>query len=264
MIHLEVITRQPKKKNTGLAPLLFVHGAWHGAWCWELFQSYFAEQGYESYALNLRGRGASEGHDRLRWLRSTDFVTDVAETVSRLPKPPILIGHSLGGYIIQKYMERHYAPAAILLAPVPVSGSLKMFLRLALRHPWQTAKCHLTLFPYALIETPGIVRESFFSVDMPEEMLHLYFTKLQDESYRVAWDASVFDLPRPKRVNLPPTLVLGAVNDKLFSRDEIEETARAYHTQAEFFPDMAHDMMLEKDWMKVAERIVKWLREKEL
>lgn len=263
MIHLEVITRQPKK-NTGLTPLLFVHGAWHGAWCWELFQSYFAEQGYESYALNLRGHGDSEGRDRLHWFRAADFVTDVAQIVSRLPKLPILIGHSTGGYIIQKYLERHSAPAAVLLATVPVHGSSKMFLRLALRHPWQTAKCHLTLDPYALIETPGIVREALFSADMPEEMFRQHFAKLQDESYLLGWDTLVFDLPRSKRMNLPPMLVLGAVNDKLYSRDEIEETARAYHAQAEFFPGMAHDMMLEKDWMKVAERIVKWLREKKL
>jgi pimeloyl-ACP methyl ester carboxylesterase len=263
MIHLEVITRQPKK-DTGLTPLLLVHGAWHTAWCWELFQSYFAEQGYESYALNLRGHGKSEGRERLRWLRTVDFVMDVAQIASRLPKPPILIGHSMGGYIIQKYLERYTAPAVVLLASTPVRGNAKMFLRLALRHPWQTVKCHLTLNSYALLDTPGIVREALFSADMPDELLLRYFAKLQDESYLMGWDTTVFDLPRPKRVNLPPMLVLGAVNDKLFSRDEIEETARAYHTQAEFFPGMAHDMMLEKDWMKVAERIVKWLREKKL
>lgn len=262
MVHLEVIARQPKK-DTGSTPLLFVHGAWHGAWCWEHFQSYFAERGYATYAVNLRGHGNSEGRDRLHWFRAADFVRDVAETVSRLFKPPILIGHSLGGYIIQKYLERHSAPAAVLLATIPVRGNLKMFLRLASRNPWQTVKSHLTWNPYALIETQGMVRESFFSADMPDEILCRYFAQLQDESYLLGWD-TVLDLPRPKRVNLPPMLVLGAANDKLYSRDEIEKTARAYHTHAEFFPGMAHDMMLEKDWMKVAERILTWLREKKL
>jgi hypothetical protein len=56
-----------------------------------------------------------------------------------------------------------------------------------------------------------------------------------DESYLFGWDTSVFDLPRPKRVNFPSILVLGAVNDKLLSRDEIEETARVNYAQAEFF-----------------------------
>lgn len=263
MLNLEVITRQPKQ-DAGLTPILFVHGAWHGAWYWEFFQSCFAEQGYESYALNLRGHGKSEGHERLRWLRAADFVTDVEQIVSRLPKPPILIGHSAGGYIVQKYLEQHSAPAAVLLAPTPVRGNLKMVLRWTLRHPWQMAKCHLTLTTFPLMQTPGLVREAQFSADMPDEMLLRHFEKLQDESYLFCWDMLALDLPRPNRMNLPPMLVLGAGNDKLYSRDEIEETAQAYHTQAEFFPGMAHGMMLEKDWMKVAERIVKWLKEKNL
>ena len=41
-------------------PLLFVHGAWHGAWCWTTnFTDWFAERGYTSYAVDLSGHGAS-------------------------------------------------------------------------------------------------------------------------------------------------------------------------------------------------------------
>ena len=54
-------------------------------------------------------------------------------------------------------------------------------------------------------------------------------------------------------------LVLGGQDDQTVSCAEIEETASAYNVHSEFFPGMAHDMMLEKDWMKVAERILKWL-----
>jgi hypothetical protein len=36
-------------------------------------------------------------------------------------------------------------------------------------------------------------------------------------------------------------------------------TAKKYHTQAEFFPDMGHNMMLEPGWPKVADRIRSWL-----
>ena len=37
------------------------------------------------------------------------------------------------------------------------------------------------------------------------------------------------------------------------------ENARVYHTEAEFFPDMGHNMMLEPGWQAVAERIDGWL-----
>lgn len=45
---------------------------------------------------------------------------------------------------------------------------------------------------------------------------------------------------------------------------EAQATARAYRTEAEVFPNMAHDMMLEPGWRKVAERIVAWLQEWDL
>jgi hypothetical protein len=39
----------------------------------------------------------------------------------------------------------------------------------------------------------------------------------------------------------------------------VRRTARAYRTEAEFFPAMGHDMMLEPGWASVAERIDMWL-----
>lgn len=53
-MQLEIIDHKPKDISKAV-PLLFVHGAWHGAWCWEeYFLPYFAEHGYRSVALSLR------------------------------------------------------------------------------------------------------------------------------------------------------------------------------------------------------------------
>jgi pimeloyl-ACP methyl ester carboxylesterase len=263
-MRLEIATQRPKA-DARPTPILFVHGAWHGAWCWENFLPYFAELGYESHALSLRGHGKSEGRERIRVrIRAAEYVADLAQVAGQLSKPPILVGHSMGGYVIQKYLETHSAPAAILLAPVPVSGVLKFFLRLAVRHPWQVIKAHLTWNAYAAIETPSLARDAFFSADLPDEALNRHFARLQQESYRAGLDMALFDLPRPRKVSPLPMLVLGAANDAVFTRDEIETTARAYGAPVEFFPNMAHDMMLEAGWRKVAERIVHWLREKGL
>ncbi len=49
-------------KGSGNAgpPLLFIHGAWHGAWCWdEHFLDFFANNGFHAVALSLRGHGNS-------------------------------------------------------------------------------------------------------------------------------------------------------------------------------------------------------------
>jgi hypothetical protein len=51
-------------------------------------------------------------------------------------------------------------------------------------------------------------------------------------------------------------------NDEVAQQDgALRATARAYHTHAEIFPDMGHDMMLEPGWADVAERIHTWPRE---
>jgi len=53
-MNLEVITCEPERPAHP-APILFVHGMWHAAWCWaENFLPYFAQNGYRASALSLR------------------------------------------------------------------------------------------------------------------------------------------------------------------------------------------------------------------
>jgi hypothetical protein len=42
---------------------------------------------------------------------------------------------------------------------------------------------------------------------------------------------------------------------------EVHGTVRAYQTEAEIFPGIGHDMMLDTDWRKVADRIGAWIRD---
>ena len=114
---IEVIARECAGESDA-PPLLFVHGAGHGAWCWaEHFLDFFAEHGFDSYALSLRGHGRSGGRERLPWTSIADYVSDAEQVAAGLPRDPVLVGHSLGGRVVQKYLEAHEAPAAVLLAP---------------------------------------------------------------------------------------------------------------------------------------------------
>jgi pimeloyl-ACP methyl ester carboxylesterase len=254
---LEVITLQPPEQRFE-TPLLFVHGAWHGAWCWaENFLPYFAGRGYVVHALSLRGHGNSSGREKLRWTRGRDYVADVYEVAGGLPNWPVIIAHSMGGYVTQKYLERYYAPAAVLLASVPPAGVLRTTLAIARQYPLRFLRLNLTMSLYPLVETPELAQAQLFSADMPPAQVQRYFEQLQDESYLGFLDM-LLDLPRPKRVKTP-MLVLGAENDHIFTPQEVENTARAYRTQAEIFPKMAHDMMLETGWQEVAGRIDNWL-----
>jgi len=69
---------------------------------------------------------------------------------------------------------------------------------------------------------------------------------------------TLFNLPKPQRITTP-LLVLGGECDGCFTQEEVHATARAYGTEAEIFPGMGHDMMLEPNWEAVAQRIDGWL-----
>lgn len=255
-MQLEVISRHPVDKARP-TPILFVHGAWQGAWYWdEHFLPYFAERGYAVYALSLRGHGSSAGRERIRWTRMHEYVADVAQVAHQLPRPPVLVGHSMGGWIVQKYLEQHYAPAAILLAAMPPSGPLPFMLDFLRHYPRQFLRLLLT----CRICSPDVAHALFFSHDLPRPLVEKYYGRFGPESL-----ASLLDIylhPVRRRVGKAvPMLVLGAMDDRVFSLPEVVATARLHKAQPEAFPHMAHTMMLEAHWRRVADRSVAWLWE---
>ena len=255
-MQLEVIQHDSKGIPKAV-PLLFVHGAWHGAWCWdEHFLGYFAEQGYQSIALSLRGHGSSDGG--WRWAGASGYVDDVAQVAQQFDHPPILIGHSMGGYVVQKYLEKYPASGAVLMASIPTSGSLLFILKLTLKRPLAMLRYLLTLNGHFWY-TPQQVRDAFFSETIPDDVLQRYFNNLQGESIRIAFETMGLNLPKPKRIPKDiPMLVVSATRDAVFTVKEQEKTAKAYGTEAQFF-DMAHDMMLEPNWKEVADAILTWI-----
>ena len=255
-MQLEVIRHEPKSTPKA-TPVLFVHGAWHGAWCWdEHFLPYFAEQGYLSVALSLRGHAGSEGN--WRWASWANYVADVAQVAQEFDRPPVIIGHSMGGYIVQKYLEKHPASGAVLMASIPVSGSLPFLLRYFLKRPLAYLRYTLTFCGHFWFQ-PEHARSAFFSDDLPDDALNRYFDQLQGESFRIALETAGFVLPKPDRVPKDiPLVVVSATHDQVFTVREQEKTAQAYGTEAKFY-DMAHDMMLESNWKEVADFILEWL-----
>jgi pimeloyl-ACP methyl ester carboxylesterase len=258
-MRIETITRTPKNQ-THKTPLLFVHGMWHGAWCWdEFFLPYFAENGYHVTALTLRGHAGSAG--KISGSTIADYVSDVEQVSKTLDTPPVVIGHSMGGFLTQKYLEKNAAPAAVLLGSNPHFGLWPTFFRLIRQRPRIVWKALTQLRMRPVVETPEDARWTLFSNDMPKKQLLKYYKKLDDESFRMFLDLLGLNLAHPKKIKTP-LLILGAGNDNSITPGQVHATARAYGVQAEIFPNMAHDMMLEKDWEAVAKRILEWLNEK--
>lgn len=241
-------------------PLLFVHGAYAGAWCWdEHFLSFFADAGYASYAVSLTGHGGSRGRERLDHLSIADYVADVAEVAGRLPQAPVLIGHSMGGFVVQKYLERHPAAGAVLMCSVPPHGLMSAAVGVMFSHPTLFMDLN-TLMAGGRVALDNL-REALFAQPVDTDDLKRFLRASQPESHRAIWDMMMFDLPHPSRIRDVPMLVLGAEFDHLMPASTAEMTAHRYGVKAEIFPGMGHGLMLERDWRKVAQRILDWLKE---
>ena len=150
-----------------------------------------------------------------------------------------------------------------LVASVPPQGVLGLAMRIWSRHPWISMRSlpvgNLTGF----IGTPPLVREHLFSAHTPAAIVESSAASVQSEAVRASLVDPMIRRVWSSRVRTP-MLVLGAADDGMVTNAEVRATARAYRTDAEFFADMGHNMMLEPGWRAVAERIDAWLTIRDL
>lgn len=257
---LEVLTCLPESGGDRAhpAPLLFVHGAFAGAWVWdEHFLPWFAAQGYAAHALSLRGHGASHGHEHIDVWSVHDYVDDLHRVIADLGVAPVLIGHSMGGFVVQKYLERHRVPAAVLMCSVPPQGLVAAQFSMLFQKPGLMLEINRLLGGG---DVPlDVLREALFAQDIPQATLERYYRMMQPESQRAIWDMSVFGLPLLDRMHRPPLLVLGAEKDVLIPPFLVQSTARTYGVPDRIFRGLGHGVMLERDWEEVARHVRDWL-----
>jgi pimeloyl-ACP methyl ester carboxylesterase len=256
---LEVIRRSPAVDERPW-PLVFVHGAFTAAWCWdEYFLGHFAEHGFEATAISLRGHGGSDGGEALHMHSIADYVADVESVIRECSRPPVLIGHSMGGFVVQKLLERMRLPGAALMASVPPGGLATPVMRLFMTQPLLFGQ--ISLMHWA---GPGAVdietaRRAVFSDGLDRQRVQEFAHRMQGESQRAILDMTVFNLPAPASVAPTPTLVLAAADDALFSVNENRYTASVYDAEFTVIPNIAHAMMLEPHWQAAAAALEDWL-----
>jgi pimeloyl-ACP methyl ester carboxylesterase len=91
-----------------------VHGAWHGAWCWERLAGELERLGHDVVAVDLPAEDASAGLQRYAEL-TAEALGDRADVV--------LVGHSLGGATIPLVpMLRPVRHLVFLCALIPEPG----------------------------------------------------------------------------------------------------------------------------------------------
>lgn len=82
-----------------MKPVVLVHGAWHGAWCWDRVTPLLDAAGVPWVAADLPSCACAEEKPGV-----ADDVAEVERLLDELPgtEPAILIGHSRGGMVISE------------------------------------------------------------------------------------------------------------------------------------------------------------------
>jgi pimeloyl-ACP methyl ester carboxylesterase len=87
-----------------MSRFVLVHGAWHGAWCWERVLPLLAGRGHDALALDLPGHGEdATPPGEVGW---DDYMRRMEEALADCDEPPVLVGHSLGGAVITGAADR--------------------------------------------------------------------------------------------------------------------------------------------------------------
>lgn len=240
--------------RTGELPtLLLVHGANSTHAVWRGVMTELASKGITSVAVELRGHGKSGGRKDLQSFGIEDYVDDVSRALKHFPTAEILIGHSMGGLVVQLAAGRNDLKGLVLLASSPVGGMRRDGTRMFFRHPFRFIGAMRRQSFAHLYRDAGVCRSLLFSRHTPESVIQNFMAGVEEESWRAGNQMNTL-LPDPKAVNCP-VRVIGGEDDFMVSAASVRATAEAYGTEAVFLPRAGHMVQLEGDPAQLAHLI---------
>lgn len=252
---LEVVTHESKEAPFR-GDLLFIHGAWSSSWYWESYlMPWFARRGYRCHAVSLRGHGGSSGN--VRWASIKNYVADVQIVADTLDNP-VIIGHSMGAFVAQKYAAKNPVRAIGLLASIPPSGAWHALWKVITRHPSGLLRSLASLDLYGVVSNRDTARSLLYSRTKSQTDKDHLLEHCQSESLRAFIDMLVL----PIRKRLPkdtPVFVLGAERDQIITARNTRETARFHNVDATTLPLAAHMLTVDDPWELAAVALEYWL-----
>jgi pimeloyl-ACP methyl ester carboxylesterase len=258
--------------------IVFLHGAWVTAACWERMLPWFEARGYRCMAPAWPGKDRAIEAIRadpsaLKGLGIARIVDHYESVIRSLddPEPPILVGHSFGGLFTQILLDRGLGAAGVAIDSAPPKGV------------WPFEPSAFRALAGALLRSAlgrRVVRWSFdefrygFVHTLPlEEARAAYDRQVVPETGRIFFEGAMAPIdPRsPARVNFAnetraPLLLIAGEKDHVVPPVVNRRNHRAYRrsparTDYREFPRRVHWILAEDGWQEVAEHIASWLEE---
>lgn len=247
--------------------IMLIHGAWLNGRCWDGFKARYEAQGYTVTAPDwpfddrppeeLRRAPAKE----LAHLGQRDLIAHYEALIAALPERPILIGHSLGGVIVQHLLDRGQGVAGVAIHPAPTPGvplgphaivsALPVF-----SDPFSGRK--------ALQMSRKFFRTRFAQTAPAEQSDALYDRYVVPTPGKVYWDG-VINAMKLHWANAarPPLLLVGGeldlIADASMTRAIYAKQSRAPSaTELKILPGRSHWTCLDPGWEEVADLALSW------
>ncbi|MES2980902.1 MAG: alpha/beta hydrolase [Verrucomicrobiota bacterium] len=247
--------------------IIFIHGMFLNPKCWEYWISYFEALGYacEAPAWPLHEGEPSQLRANqppgLGKLSLVDVYVHYQRIFKLESEPPICIGHSMGGLIMQKLAAEGLIKAGIGICPVAPNRMLAVdwgFIRnsASIANPFAGDE------PFPM--TPEAFRQNFANTLTDNQYLAAYERYAVDESRQVLRDVlgdeGVIDMDAPHA----PLLMIGAEKDEIIPSSLVRRNAHAYsdprsHSEFAEFTGRGHFICGEPGWEEVAAKISNWL-----
>jgi len=254
------------KRASGTTPIVFVHGAFCGGWAFDTFRAPFEAAGFETHAPNLPHHERGADLDLLARAGLKDYAQAIAHYARGLRAPPVLMGHSLGGLVVQLAAAQTPVAGLVLLAPSAPWGVPPTTL------DEQGAQFGLTLLgDYWRRPVPPdyrIARNTTLD-RLPREQARRAFARFVPESGRAIREAVQWWLDHSMASQAPvyriaaPVLGLAGGKDRVNPASTVRRiVARFPDGQAHFheFAEMSHWLVGEPEAHDVAHLTLQWMQ----
>jgi pimeloyl-ACP methyl ester carboxylesterase len=201
-----------------------------------------------------------------------DVVEHYAQIIRDLDTPPIVIGHSFGGLIVQRLLGQDLAAAAVAIDPAPIKGVLYLppsalrVASVALRNPANRNK--------AIALTSEQFHYGFGNALPAQESAELYDRWMIPSPGKPLFEAAVANLARqsPAKVNTGnktrgPLLLIAGGHDHTVPPAIVRSTRKLYHkspavTDLREFNDRGHSLTIDHGWREIADEALSWLAQR--
>ncbi len=241
-------------------PLFFIHGAGGTSKYWKNYILFFAEAGWESYAINLRGHHPSDRDECLSQVTMEDYLADVEKVLTELNlRECVLIGHSLGGLLAQKTASNiNLIKGLVTIGSAPPLG---VFLEMSNDLPYSESIMNTMwgLVNMKPVKPTFSIAERTVLNNIEPDKRKKVFSMFVAESLVVGYQVAQGFEVNPEKIKCP-RLIIGCSRDIAASESMQKSLAEFLHADYVSYEQFAHLPMLEQGWEKSAADIGNWLR----